>query len=97
MATRDDQNKKQSFLPLHSACARSPPNALVKALLDVFPDAASTPDDYDMLPIHYATGNYACEEVIITLLSAYPNGASTADNSMGMLPLHYAMEILPLI
>lgn len=95
VANYDDQKQKKSFLPLHSACASSPPDDLVKALLNTYPDAASIHDDYGMLPIHYAAGNMASEDVINTLISGYPSGTSTADSLMGMLPLHYLCDYGP--
>jgi len=76
------------FLPLHSACARQPPNNLISALVNVYPDAARAVDDQGMCPLHYACGNQASREVIRTLLVANPNAAKHAD-PRGMLPLHH--------
>ena len=76
------------FLPLHSACARQPPVALVGALLDAYRPAASTCDDQGLYPLHYAAGNQASSAVIKTLLLNHPDATSEADPT-GMLPLHY--------
>eukprot|EP00586_Coscinodiscus_wailesii_P021537 CAMPEP_0172515204 /NCGR_PEP_ID=MMETSP1066-20121228/266171_1 /TAXON_ID=671091 /ORGANISM="Coscinodiscus wailesii, Strain CCMP2513" /LENGTH=106 /DNA_ID=CAMNT_0013296189 /DNA_START=12 /DNA_END=328 /DNA_ORIENTATION=+ len=42
------------FLPLHSACARQPPDDLIRSLLKAYPEAAFSRDDQGMLPLHYA-------------------------------------------
>jgi len=79
------------FLPIHSACARQPPEVLINALLSVYPLGAKSLDDQGMLPIHYACGNQASVEVIRLLLLANPEGSSTADPN-GMLPIHYVSQ-----
>mmetsp|Transcript_753 Transcript_753/g.835 ORF Transcript_753/g.835 Transcript_753/m.835 type:complete len:546 (+) Transcript_753:75-1712(+) len=79
------------FLPIHSACARQPPEPLINTLLSVYPDGAKCLDDQGMLPIHYACGNQASIEVIRLLLLANADGAFTADPN-GMLPIHYVSQ-----
>ena len=37
------------FLPLHSACARQPPNAVISALLQAYPGGAGSCDDQGMV------------------------------------------------
>jgi len=76
------------FLPLHSACARQPPVALVTALLEAYRPAAGTCDDQGLFPLHYAAGNQASSAVVKTLLLNHPDATSEADPT-GMLPLHY--------
>ena len=76
------------FLPLHSACARQPPAALVSALLDAYRPAAATCDDQGLYPLHYAAGNQASSAVVKTLLLHHPAATSAADPT-GLLPLHY--------
>lgn len=76
------------FLPLHSACAREPPAAVVKALLHAYPDGAKCIDDQGMFPLHYACGNQASREVIRMLLMSFPDAAKIRD-PRGMLPIHY--------
>ena len=76
------------FLPLHSACARQPPAALVSALLDAYRPAAATCDDQGLYPLHYAAGNQASSAVVKTLLLNHPAATSAADPT-GLLPLHY--------
>lgn len=76
------------FLPLHSACARQPPAAVITALLGAYPDAAKCVDDQGMYALHYACGNQATRDVIRQLLVAFPDGAKIAD-PRGMLPIHY--------
>lgn len=79
------------FLPIHSACARQPPEPLINTLLSVYPHGAKCLDDQGMLPIHYACGNQASIEVIRLLLLANADGAFTSDPN-GMLPIHYVSQ-----
>lgn len=37
------------FLPLHSACARQPPNAVISSLLQAYPEGAGSCDDQGMV------------------------------------------------
>ena len=76
------------FLPIHSACARSPPIAVVAALLRAYPDGAKCQDDQGMYPLHYACGNQAARDVVRILLVSHPDAAKKAD-PRGMLPIHY--------
>jgi len=76
------------FLPLHSACARKPPTAVVSALIIAYPEAAKSVDDQGMHPLHYACGNQASREVIRLLLVANPQAAKQTD-PRGMLPIHH--------
>ena len=79
------------FLPIHSACARQPPETLISALLSAYSHGAQCADDQGMLPIHYACGNQASIDVIRLLLLANPASAVTADPN-GMLPIHYLAQ-----
>jgi len=90
----DDDTEAESkdimwrFLPLHSACARQPPTAVIAALLAAYPDAAKCVDDQGMYALHYACGNQATRDVIRQLLVGFPEAAMIAD-PRGMLPIHY--------
>ncbi len=79
------------FLPIHSACARQPPENVVNALMGAYRLGAQCTDDQGMLPLHYACGNQASVEIIRMLLLAYPDAANIADPN-GMLPLHYVAQ-----
>ena len=76
------------FLPLHSACARQPPTAVISALLQAYPEGATLVDDQGMYALHYACGNQASRDVIRLLLVAFP-GAAKVPDPRGMLPIHY--------
>ncbi|CAJ1922776.1 unnamed protein product [Cylindrotheca closterium] len=76
------------FLPIHSACARQPPAAVIQALVSSYPDGVKCIDDQGMYPLHYACGNQASRDVIRQLLMAYPQAAKKRD-PRGMLPIHY--------
>ena len=79
------------FLPIHSACARQPPEDVINSLIGAYRQGAQCRDDQGMLPLHYACGNQASVDVIRILLLAYPDGANVADPN-GMLPLHYIAQ-----
>jgi hypothetical protein len=76
------------FLPIHSACARQPPAAVISALLQAYPDGAKCIDDQGMYALHYACGNQASREVIRLLLMTF-NEAAKMKDPRGMLPIHY--------
>ena len=76
------------FLPLHSACARQPPTAVLTALIRAYPDAAKCVDDQGMYALHYACGNQAPAAGVRHLLVQFPRAALKPD-PRGMLPLHY--------
>eukprot|EP00526_Cylindrotheca_closterium_P011182 CAMPEP_0113625866 /NCGR_PEP_ID=MMETSP0017_2-20120614/13365_1 /TAXON_ID=2856 /ORGANISM="Cylindrotheca closterium" /LENGTH=383 /DNA_ID=CAMNT_0000536003 /DNA_START=60 /DNA_END=1211 /DNA_ORIENTATION=- /assembly_acc=CAM_ASM_000147 len=76
------------FLPIHSACARQPPAAVILALINAYPDGVKCIDDQGMYPLHYACGNQASRDVIRQLLMTYPQAAKKRD-PRGMLPIHY--------
>lgn len=79
------------FLPIHSACAKQPPENVLNSLVHAYRKGAQCRDDQGMLPLHYACGNQASLEVIRLLLLSNPEGASIADPH-GMLPLHYLAQ-----
>lgn len=76
------------FLPLHSACARQPPEYIVKALIDSYPSGTELCDDQGKYALHYAAANQASAAVIQLLTDAFPNAATTSDPE-GKLPLHW--------
>jgi len=76
------------FLPIHSACARQPPAAVILALINAYPDGVKCMDDQGMYPLHYACGNQASRDVVRQLLMTYPQAAKKRD-PRGMLPIHY--------
>lgn len=76
------------FLPLHSACARQPPEYIVRALIDAYPSGSELCDDQGKYALHYASANQASAAVINLLTEAFPNAATTSDPE-GKLPLHW--------
>jgi len=95
------------FLPLHMAVANRAGPTVVKALLDVFPSAATVPcaGSTGGLPLHFAVsdGGACLEKVRIqdfgpmqgetaaAILLAHPAAASIPDKD-GCFPLHLAVE-----
>jgi len=87
-SAEDPETIMWRFLPIHSACARKPPSALITALIAAYPEGARCDDDQNMYALHYAAGNQASREVIRSLLMAFPNATKFKD-PRGMLPIHY--------
>jgi ankyrin repeat protein len=78
------------YLPLHYACIVKAPADLVRALLDVNPEAASTEcQEYDMLPLHLACQHGVTPSVVQSLLVAHKDAACVRD-AFDLLPLHLA-------
>lgn len=48
---REDRNKgvMWKFLPIHSACARQPPQSIIASLIKAYPEAAGSCDDQGMV------------------------------------------------
>lgn len=88
---QDDGQIMWRFLPIHSACARQPPENLINSLIGAYRQGVRCVDDQGMLPLHYACGNQGSVDVIRLLLLAYPEGAKIADPN-GMLPIHYIAQ-----
>jgi hypothetical protein len=84
----EDKGMMWRFLPIHSASARQPPEALMNALIQAYPEGAECCDDQGKYALHYAAGNQASSGVILALLDAFPSAATTSDPE-GKLPLHW--------
>jgi ankyrin repeat protein len=86
---------EDGLLPLHYACKTNAKIGVVKALLNVFPQAV-TETGGGMMPLHWAALRRN-NEVIATLITAYPDGASKKCkmddiyDREGYLPLHLAL------
>lgn len=76
------------FLPLHSACARQPPAAVIESLLAAYPDGPKCVDDQGMYALHYACGNQASQDIMRQLIASFSE-ASMIPDPRGMLPIHY--------
>lgn len=93
----DDIQAAVKAYPLHSACFLEAPITLVIALLDANPRIIKYPDTgHQRLALHHAIiahGNRMSiknPEVAFELLDRYPLATAKAD-SVGRLPLHYAL------
>ena len=82
-------NDRNNRFPLHEACGRCPPLAVVQVIHEAFPDAAHRPDRKGKLPLHYACQHRASAAVVDFLLEAYPKGVRETTRR-GELPLHMA-------
>lgn len=78
------------YLPLHYACIVKAPIDVMRALLEVYPEAASVEcQEYDMLPLHLACQHGTNPSVIQALLESNRGAASVSD-AYDLLPLHLA-------
>jgi len=84
-----DGTTRWELLPLHLACERRPPIAVVEALLAAYGSATHKKDSGGDLPIHLACRERAAESVVLTLLLKDPDTAKVADDE-GRLPIHLA-------
>jgi len=88
VAVKDDAGR----LPLHVAVDNKASDAVVKKLLEAYPQAAAITTGYDKkLPLHLAVRSQPSEVVVQLLLDAYPEGAQALDEYK-MLPLHLGVR-----
>ena len=79
-------------MPLHAAIIFQSPNAVVSALLEKFPQAASCPDDQGMLPLHLAFRHKQEDEDLLELLLVqYPKAVLLKDKRQ-RVPLEHGRE-----
>ena len=87
------REKQHSFLPLHMACSVPyTSDALVKLLLERYPNAVKKADACSSLPLHLAVRSKAPSSVVKRLLASYPAGAMQLDAD-GRLALHWACKM----
>lgn len=88
--TRGGFLASSGFYPLHYACERQPPVAVVEALIAAHPIAVLTRAlPGGCLPLHVACTWFGSDEVIQTLVSA-DGGACQVKDELGNVPLHSA-------
>jgi len=77
----DDRNNKILFrrLPIHEACTRYPSAELIAALLDAYPEGASSKDNQGRTPLHCAVIHGAHIDVVYLLLNACYNSILDQD------------------
>jgi ankyrin repeat protein len=81
--------------PLHIACWGNPPQEVVRALIEVYPQGLKKKDVHGDTPLHIAVSNPATRiELIQALVEAEPAAASIA-NREGLMPLHAACRYSP--
>ena len=66
---------QEGCLPLHLAAESNKSEAVIKALLDAYPDAIKEKAHHRYLPLHLAAASSESEAVIKVLLNAYPGAA----------------------
>jgi ankyrin repeat protein len=85
--SKDDEGR----LPIHHACSKGAPEAVIDALLKASPKGAQSKDDQGRLPLHHACRKSSSERIIRTLLRVYPRAAQIKDDQ-DKLPIHYACQ-----
>eukprot|EP00985_Skeletonema_marinoi_P007525 scaffold3316_cov94-Skeletonema_marinoi.AAC.8 len=73
-------------LPLHEACRRQPPPAVVYALLSAYPASAHVESNFGDLALHHSVRCGASAEVANCILAAYPAAVFARDKS-GCTPI----------
>lgn len=68
----DARRAHREDLPLHMACERRAPDAVILAMLKLNPDATKWKGRGDNMALHVATHRNLSEEVIEALIRAYP-------------------------
>lgn len=86
VSTRESMHNQ---LPIHLACSRGAPEAVIQILLGVYPGSAKKQSKNRLLPVHLACANDVSMKGIQAILSAYPDGIREKDND-GWLPIHHA-------
>lgn len=87
------EDNKRGWLPLHLAAA-SPVDEqdpeLIRRLVELYPNGASTPDHKGRYPLHLACGTgKSWKGGLEILMEAYPEAIAPADAN-GLLPFHHA-------
>jgi hypothetical protein len=85
----DDDGVVWQYLPLHLICLqRKPPNELLHALLQLYPQAASLPTPHDgNLPIHYVCESGCEDEYVFTALLTSSPQSLDSKNKKDKTPL----------
>lgn len=78
-------------LPLHLACFVDAPLAIVRRLVDLYPESIRCTDDEQMLPIHLALNYGARDEIVHFLLTAWP-GSVNVRGKNGQSTLAWAIQ-----
>lgn len=77
-------------LPIHQACALHPPEEVIDALIESYPQGLRLCEkSSERLPLHVACQTNACFDTIVSLIAHYPDAVRCKD-SFGRLPIHYS-------
>lgn len=79
------------LLPIHTAIIFRAPIALIKALIEAFPDGPTETDDQKMLPLHLACRIVSTEEIVTTLIESFPEALNQKDRK-GRIPTYFLSE-----
>ena len=84
---------KYGYMPIHIAVAGNAPLAMLRSLVDAFPNGLDKSDGQQNLPLHLALLCCADVDRIDFLLAAFPKAATVANGS-GDLPLMLLLNSL---
>jgi hypothetical protein len=68
----DGKKVRWSQLPIHLAIVVGAPDGLIKALLELYPEAIRCTDDQRMLPLHLALQHGLSDDLVDHLLTLFP-------------------------
>ena len=73
---KDDRKVRWSQLPIHLAIVVDAPLAIIRQLLELYPQAIRCTDDQHMLPLHLALRHGSPDKVIDHLLALFPESVN---------------------
>eukprot|EP00522_Entomoneis_paludosa_P006985 CAMPEP_0172444712 /NCGR_PEP_ID=MMETSP1065-20121228/4723_1 /TAXON_ID=265537 /ORGANISM="Amphiprora paludosa, Strain CCMP125" /LENGTH=483 /DNA_ID=CAMNT_0013195357 /DNA_START=131 /DNA_END=1582 /DNA_ORIENTATION=- len=90
---KETRQVRWSQLPLHLAVVMKAPLKVIRALVDLYPQAARCTDDQRMLPLHLAMRHGCNDETVAVLLKEFPEAVNVrGGKGEGHLPLEYAVR-----
>lgn len=88
-----DGVKNAHCVAIHEACISTAPASTVQAILEAHPDGIRTKESsYSRLPLHCACKRASADPSVVAILINAHKSACLVPDSMGRLPLHYALS-----
>lgn len=85
--------KKSHCVAIHEACTSTAPASIVQVILEAHPSGARTKESsYARLPLHCACKRANADPLVIAVLVKAHKNACLVPDSLGRLPLHYALS-----
>ena len=85
--------KKSHCLAIHEACLSTAPASIIQAIHEAHPNGVRTKESsFSRLPLHCACKRTSSDPLVIAVLIHAHKNACLIPDSMGRLPLHYALS-----